>query len=244
MSYISLFFFFNLSDFLSDVDVQRKATHFKNRVLDLVDTYLKRQYSNPLVLRLITPLVDIIAGSGQDERQLADKARGILRTRFSKAKEVPTDVDTKQAVVIATNLHTQARKTHSSDLLSVLSLCSVYVAKILVNLDEVYPLLELYRQSLADFVSRKNSGLNAHFFQDFIKRFSSQAWLLRQNLIDASEKCINTYRQSQVLQLLELLVSLLPSMVSHSLFIIVGSVPLNIFTRRNVMKKLSLSCLS
>ncbi len=235
---------FNLSDFPSDVDVQREATHFKNRVLDLVDTYLKRQYSNPLILRLITPLVDIIAGSGQDERQLADKARGILRTRFSKAKEVPTDVDAKQAVVIATNLHTQARKTHSSDLLSVLSLCSVYVAKILVNLDEVDPLLELYTESLADFVSRKNSGLNAHFFQDFIKRFSSQAWSLRQNLIDASEKCINTYRQSQVLQLLELLVSLLPSMVSHNLFYFSRRVPLNIFTSRNVMTKLSLSCLS
>ncbi|KJA27489.1 hypothetical protein HYPSUDRAFT_35394 [Hypholoma sublateritium FD-334 SS-4] len=195
-----------------NIDVQREATHFKNRVLDLVDTYLKKQHSNPLVLRLITPLVDIIAGSGQDERQLADKARGILRSRFNKAKEVPTDVDANQVVVIATNLHIQARKTHSSDLLSVLSLCSVYVAKILINLNEVDLLLDLYKQSLADFVTRKNSGLNAHFFQDFIKRFPSQAWSSRQDLIDISEKCINTYRQSQVLQLLALLIGLLPSM--------------------------------
>lgn len=186
--------------------------------------------------------MDIIAGSGQDERQLADKARGILRSRFSKAKEVPTDVDAKQVVVIATNLHTQARKTHSSDLLSVLSLCSVYVAKILVNLNEVDLLLDLYKQSLADFATRKNSGLNAHFFQDIIKRFPSQAWLLRQDLIDASEKCINTYRQSQVLQLLELLVGLLPSMVCHNFIIIIGRNPLNIFTSRNEMTKLSHSC--
>lgn len=196
------------------MDVQREATHFKNRVLDLVDTYLKRQSCNPLVLRLITPLLDLISGSGQDERQLADKARGILRSRFSKAKEVPTEVDVQSVIPIAASLHTQARKSHSADLLSVLSLCSVYLAKILIHVKEVDVAVDQYKQSLVDFTARKNSGLNAHFFQDFIKRFPSQAWALRQDFIEQSGKCVNTYRQCQTLQLLELLISLLPSMVS------------------------------
>lgn len=197
-----------------DVDAQREATHFKNRVLDLVDTYLKKQPSNPLVLRLMTPLVDIITTSGQDERQLADKARGILRARYGKAKESPVVADVEQATLIVANLHTQARKSHSSEHLSVLSLCSVYMAKILVQLDADAPLLEHYTESLADFATRKNSGLNAHFFQDFIKRYPTQAWSLRQKFVDLYTRSINSYRQCQVLQLLELLITSLSSLVS------------------------------
>lgn len=194
-------------------DAQREATHFKNRVLDLVDTYLKKQPVSPFVLRFITPLVDIVAGSSQDERQLSDKARGIIRSRFGKVKDVPIDVDIEQVTLIATNLHSQARKSHSSDLLSILSLCGIYLSRILVQVKAEEPLLESYRESLVDFTTRKNSSLNAHFFQDFIKRFPVQAWGLRQDLLDQCRKSINGYRQGQVLQLLELLVSLLPSIV-------------------------------
>lgn len=194
-------------------DAQREATHFKNRVLDLVDTYLKKQPASPFVLRLITPLVDIVAGSSQDERQLSDKARGIIRSRFGKVKDVPTDVDIEQVTLISTNLHAQARKSHSSELLSILSLCGIYLSRILVQVKAEKPLLESYRESLVDFTTRKNSSLNAHFFQDFIKRFPVQAWGLRQDLLDQCRKSINGYRQGQVLQLLELLVSLLPSIV-------------------------------
>lgn len=197
-----------------DIDAQREATHFKNRVLDLVDTYLKKQPSNSLVLRLITPLVDIVSNSGQDERQLADKARGILRSRFGKSKEVPADADVEQLSLVASNLHTKARRAHSSDFVSILSLCSVYLAKIFVYLKSENALVDIYRQSIVDFTTRKNSSLNAHFFQDFFRRFPLQAWALRQDLLDLSKKSINTYRQCQLLQLLELLVGLLPSMVS------------------------------
>ncbi|KDR81783.1 hypothetical protein GALMADRAFT_221648 [Galerina marginata CBS 339.88] len=195
-----------------DVDAQREATHFKNRVLDLVDTYLKKQPSNPLVLRLITPLLDIVASSSQDERQLSDKARGILRSRFLKAKEVPTAVDVEQVLLIASNLHTQARKAHSSELLSILSLCSVYLSKILIHLKAEEALVDLYKQSLVDFTTRKNSALNSHFFQDFFRRYPAQAWRLREELLNACRKAVNAYRQAQILHLLELLVSLLPSM--------------------------------
>jgi len=159
---VSNFFPFYANNSLMVVadDAQREATHFKNRVLDLVDTYLKKQPASPFVLRLITPLVDIVAGSSQDERQLSDKARGIIRSRFGKVKDVPTDVDIEQVTLIATNLHSQARKSHSSELLSILSLCGIYLSRILVQVKAEKPLLESYRESLVDFTTRKNSSLN------------------------------------------------------------------------------------
>ncbi|KAJ3512520.1 hypothetical protein NLJ89_g3472 [Agrocybe chaxingu] len=195
-----------------NIDAQRKATHFKNRVLDLVDTYLRKQPSNPLSLRFISPLIELVTNSSQDERQLADKAKGILRTRVAKAKEVPTSADREPVVQTMTNMHTRARKMHSPDLLSILSLGSIYLAKVLVHLKGDVLVVDLYRRSLTDFTTRKNSALNPHFFHDFIRRFPAQAWCLRSDLLDLARKSINAYRQMHVLQFFELLISLLPSM--------------------------------
>ncbi|CAA7265434.1 unnamed protein product [Cyclocybe aegerita] len=195
-----------------NIDAQREATHFKNRILDLVDAYLHKQPSNPLSLRFISPLIELVTGSSQDERQLADKAKGILRTRVAKAKEVPTSADREQAVQIITNIHTRARKTHSPDLLSILSLGSIYLSKVLVHLKGDDLVVDVYRQSLTDFATRKNSALSPHFFQDFIRRFPAQAWCLRSDLLDLARKSINAYRRTQVLQFFELLISSLPSM--------------------------------
>lgn len=195
------------------VDAQREATHFKNRVLDLVDTFVKKQPSSALIVRLIPPLVELIAGTGPDERQLADKAKGILRSRIGKSKEVPTGVDAEYALTVLTDLHTRARKVHSSDMLATLSQCSLYLSKVMVSIDAEKALVQVYQQSLADFITRKNSALNTGFFQDFIRRCPASAWSLRSDILDLSGRAVNVYRQFQAYQLLDLLVSQLPVMV-------------------------------
>ena len=192
-----------------DVDAQREATHFKNRVLDLVDIFMKKQSSSPLILRLISPLVELIAGTGQDERQLSDKAKGILRTRIGKAKETPSQADLEEVRVIAGNMQTRARKTASSDFLGILSQSSLYVSKILINLEDENSVIDMYRESLVDFVTRKNSHLNAAYFNEFFQRFPAQSWALRTDLLDLASKAVNGYRQSQVLQLLQRLVPMM-----------------------------------
>ena len=183
-------------------------------MLDLVDIFLKKQSSSPYVLHLILPLIDLFGGSSRDERQLSDKAKGILRSRFSKARELPTNLVLDQVILVASNIHTQARKAHSSDLLSILNLCSIYLSKALVHLKAEASLLELYKESLRDFTTRKNSSLNFNYFQEFLQRFPAEGWCLRQDLLFLGKSSINAYRQCQVLQLLELLVKSLPSTVS------------------------------
>lgn len=223
------------------MDAQREATHFKNRVLDLVDLYLKKQPTNALVLRFIIPLVELVAGSSQDERQLADKATGILRQRFGKSKDVPSEADVEQVSLVGTQLHAQARKSHSSDLLSILSMCSLYVGKVLVQLKADETLQDLYKQSLGDFATRKNSSLNAPFFQDFVRRFPPQAWAIRQDLSNQGRKAINAYRKCQIIQLLDKLYTLLPSMVRHYCCILTPFLLIQI-SRQCMMLKLSPSC--
>ena len=193
-----------------DVGAQREATHFKNRVLDLVDTFIRRQPTSPLTLRLINPLIELISSASSDERQLADKTRGILRTRLGKSKEIPLNVDLDHLKNVLDAIHTRARKSHTAELLPSLSQCSIYLSRIMLHYGIQEALLATYRQSLVDFLTRKNSALNTAFFQEFLQRFPTSGWCLRDHLLDLSTKAVNAYRQCQALHLVEVLLNSLP----------------------------------
>ncbi|KAH6918992.1 DNA-directed DNA polymerase [Coprinopsis sp. MPI-PUGE-AT-0042] len=194
-----------------DTNAQREATHFKNRVLDLLDIYMRKHPEHRLVPRLILPLINLIITSGSDETQLKDKAKGILRSRICKAKEFPSIVDADEAAEILSSLHTQARKAHGGDDIELLGLTSIYAVKLLIQADQKEVVATAYQESLQDFLTRKNSSLNSQFFKGFFQRYPSQAWQLRSQLIDLCSKAINGYRQAQTVQLLDILVSQLPN---------------------------------
>ncbi|KAF9815443.1 hypothetical protein IEO21_04614 [Rhodonia placenta] len=188
-----------------DVDAQREATHFKNRVLDLVDTFLKKQPTSPLVAKTILPLVDLVVSTGSDEKQLADKASGILRSRIGKSKEAPVNLDKERAKEVLEELHSRARKTPSSDVLATFAQCSVYLSRALHHEGEEEAVLAAYRASLADFVTRKASKLNTGFFLEFVRRHADIAWDLRDDLTSIAGKAVNPYRQCQAFQVLHTL---------------------------------------
>ncbi|KAJ7219138.1 DNA polymerase phi-domain-containing protein [Mycena pura] len=193
-----------------NVDAQREATHFKNRVLDLVDTFLKKESTSPLIVQLLLPLVELSTVTGSDERHLADKAKGILRSRIAKSKDVPCDTDIEGVKTAMNELHSRARKLHSPELLPVLSQCSLYLAKVLIEAAAEDTLVTSYRDSLNDFTTRKNSTLNHLFFLDAFRRYPLAMWALRQDIIALSKNALNGYRRSQSLQLLQTLLTHLP----------------------------------
>ncbi|KAJ7083833.1 DNA polymerase phi-domain-containing protein [Mycena crocata] len=193
-----------------NVDAQREATHFKNRVLDLVDTFVKKESTSPYIVQLLLPLVELSTATSSDERHLTDKAKGILRSRIAKSKDTPSNINVDEVETAMAELHTRARKMQSPDLLATLSQCSLYVAKILVEANAQEAVLKSYRESLEDFTARKNSGLNNTFFLDAIRRFPSMMWMLRQDVISVSNKAVNGYRRTQSFQLLQALLTHLP----------------------------------
>lgn len=197
-----------------DVDAQREATHFKNRVLDLVDTLIKRQPTNPLILGLILPLIELMSNSGQDERQLEDKARGLLRSRIGKAKEAPTSVSVEQASQILEEIHVRARKSKNA-VMDVLGPCAVYVSRTLVHAQAQDHVVRTYRASLVDFITRKNSCLKSTFFVDLIRALPTIGWQLRLDLCNLSKEAKVLYRKSQCFYLLQTLISLGSSLVSQ-----------------------------
>jgi DNA polymerase phi len=158
-------------------------------------------------------LVDLIFGTGSDERQLSDKATGLLKNRLGKSKDLPSDVDSEEATTILDELHGRARRARSSEVLATLSQCSLYLSKVMLHSAADDSVLRVYRGSLVDFVTRKASTLNAAFFHDFIRRYPTSGWSLRGDIIDASYKAANIYRQCQAFQLLHVLVNQTPALV-------------------------------
>ena len=162
---------------------------------------------------MIIPLVDLVVSTGPDEKQLADKATGILRSRIGKGKELPVSIEKDEAVVVLQELHSRARKAPSADVLATLSACSIFVARALHHEGETEPIVRVYRESLIDFVTRKASRLNTQFFQDFVRRQLATAWALRDDLIEVAGKAVNAYRQCQAFLLLHSLIKELPQLV-------------------------------
>src|ERR1700691_4838030 len=116
-----------------DVDAQREATHLKNSVLELVAIFIKKQPTSQHIIRLILPLVDLIVGTGSDERQLSDKATGLLRNRICKPKDLPVGIGSEEAATVLDELHGRARKTRSPEVLATLSQCSLYLSKVMLH---------------------------------------------------------------------------------------------------------------
>ncbi|EJD46060.1 hypothetical protein AURDEDRAFT_63592 [Auricularia subglabra TFB-10046 SS5] len=192
-------------------NAQREATHFKNRVLDLVDIFIRKQATSPHIPAMVLPLLDLITGTGQDEKQLQDKASGILRSRLGKNKELPELADTSETEDVFKHLHERARKARSGQVLAVISQSTVYVARVLAQHARGALVAEQYGESVKDYATRKSSPLTTSFFLDFVRRLHDVAWGIRSPLLEAMREPVNFYRATQVFLVFQSLTSPLPS---------------------------------
>ncbi len=195
--------------------LQREATHFKIRVLDFVDTFIKKRPESPHTPQMVLPLIRAIMGSGPDEKQLAEKTIGIMKTRFHAPKNLPRrEPDSKGATLdieSLTNdfeeLHRIARRASLSQngLSEIVSTSTVYLAKVLVHAGMQEAVTAAYVASIGDFVTRKNSKIWPAYISDFVRRSSPPlSWSLRDRIIEACSvgKSINTFRQMASFQIL------------------------------------------
>jgi DNA polymerase phi len=113
--------------------------NFKNRALDLVEIYLKRQPLNPLCLEFILPLLEAITIT--KTKQFAERCCGVLRDYSAKCKgqNVPLLSDAKDSTALATlssmlaQIHDLAAKPASNAHAAACSQASLLVTKVLVK---------------------------------------------------------------------------------------------------------------
>ncbi|KAJ9108957.1 hypothetical protein QFC21_000280 [Naganishia friedmannii] len=178
-----------------------ESVHFKLRVLDLVDAYMRKQASNPLIFEFIPILLHLAKGTGNKEQSLASKASGILK-RFDKATEIPTVTDMAATRGILQSIHTAAITAPTKDFARVCSHCSIAVAKAVAQAThgktsaDVDPVLDTYRETLKTFMTKKTTKLPESFLAEFLQRQPEQAWSLRDDLLRyAGKESVNAYHQ-------------------------------------------------
>ncbi|KAK8861548.1 hypothetical protein IAR55_002370 [Kwoniella newhampshirensis] len=200
--------------------LQIESLHFKNRILDFYDTYAKRQLTNSLVLEVVGALLRLVRASASSEGELANKAAGILRSRFNKPKDVPSTCDVDVAAELLVSIHEMAQKAPSAEFSNLSSVCSLFVSRTIdasiASTSEATPssspVVEAYRKTLTDLMTRKSSLVHPAFVLDFVKRFPIRAFALHSDLTTyvAPGGGVNAYRQAQAYTMLQTLSQHLP----------------------------------
>ncbi|KAK6907306.1 hypothetical protein I203_101296 [Kwoniella mangroviensis CBS 8507] len=200
--------------------LQIESLHFKNRILDFFDVYSKKQSSNPLMLSVVIALLRLVRGGGSSESELANKAAGIIRSKFNKPKDVPSSVDLSKAVGILREIHGMAIKAHSAEFSNLCSSSSLFVVKSIESSTSTSDasVVEVYGETLKDFMTRKSSLLHPNFVLEFIKRFPSKGFELSNDIVEfvRAGNGVNTYRQLQGYTMLQTITQHLPSLLKSN----------------------------
>ncbi|SPO20848.1 related to DNA polymerase V [Ustilago trichophora] len=196
-------------------EAKQEAIALRFKVLELVEVFARKQPQSSLMLDLIMPLYELWNNRDEDTEQLASKARTLLLSRISKAKAVPSSFDTLQVSSLLQRMHTEARESQSNDVSNVSQALNLYLTKVALSKagDDVESalggkLVEIYRESLLDYLMRKASRLRHEFLIDAFRRFPMLGWQLRMDLLDqcrpgAATTTTRGFRQVQVMSMLQ-----------------------------------------
>ena len=191
------------------IDLHTESQHFKHRILDFFDVFARRQPSNPLLLLTILPLLRVVLNASPTEADLSNKAASILRTRLGKSKLVPSPVLT--TIGIVEQIHVMARKAPNADFSAICSVCSLYIFRVISSPSgstaeqHQKQALEMYTDTLTDYLERKASTLHPPFIVDFIRRFPTSAFPLAKSILEHLEPTgkVKVYRQVQAYGILQ-----------------------------------------
>jgi len=73
------------------MDMRQSVVHFKLRVLDLIEIFIRAEAANPLVLCLVNGLIDVqrYSEQNQEERVLVERTHGIYKNKLCALKTYP-----------------------------------------------------------------------------------------------------------------------------------------------------------
>lgn len=151
-------------------DAKESVVHFKHRVLDLLNIYVKREASNALAFSLLLPLLEHVRTT--TAKPLGNKAMNIL-TEFSKAskktRSKDTPIDTEAQIKLMLDIHEEASKDMSHAFGKAASTASLLVASSLWAADQgnVDRINAAYARTFADCQKGKIKMQGA-FFSDWI----------------------------------------------------------------------------
>ncbi|KAF2268478.1 hypothetical protein CC78DRAFT_613181 [Lojkania enalia] len=153
-------------------EAKQMVVRFKSRILDLLSIYLDKEYSNPLSLEVIIPMLRRIRANAN--RQLTEKSNKILITYFDTRKKhkgpLPKPENQDAAWKILNEIHEEAKMGGKSTLhATACSSASLHLVKILVGLDRsnYSRAVDVYSESQKQWFMNRDSGILPILFTKF-----------------------------------------------------------------------------
>jgi len=116
-------------------NTKQSIVHFKLRVLDLVEIFIKKQSKNPLILELMKPLLHIIKSShGHNEEQaFFERTLGLYKNKLCQLHEYPggQDVDVEKVHTDIEDLVELAKNASSALFVTYVTQGIVYLMRVL-----------------------------------------------------------------------------------------------------------------
>ncbi|CAO2654315.1 Nn.00g110480.m01.CDS01 [Neocucurbitaria sp. VM-36] len=153
-------------------EAKHNVVQFKSRVLDLLAIYLEKQYSNPLTLNILLPVLRRTRANAN--KQTADKAGKTLKmlfdTRTKHKAPLPKPENVGAVWEVLKGIHEEAKmgggaKMHAD----ACSSASLYVVKVLVGLDKSNygGVVDVYAETQKEWFADKKSRLQPVLFTQF-----------------------------------------------------------------------------
>ncbi|CAI6335213.1 unnamed protein product [Periconia digitata] len=154
-------------------DAKKNMVQFKSRVLDLLAIFLDKQYSNPLSLDALLPILRLTRASAN--KQLSDKSAKLLKSTFeshSKQKTpLPEPEDTQAAMEILKQIHEEVTLGGGALVhANTCSTASLHLVKVLVGLnkDNYVGAADIYADSQKKWFIEQKVSTQPVLFSQFL----------------------------------------------------------------------------
>lgn len=189
----------------SQRDTQQQLLHFKFRVLDLLDIFLKRQSDNVLIFDTIRPLLDALqdASKAKEQAALLQRIASTFNTKLCKLKTYPRgeSVNVPTLIELVGDLLLKATKTKLGILADSCCQAIQFLLRVIAGQHtpaDTSSVAEKLTNALKSFTRNHNSHLRPAFFQDLLQKQPSLGWALFPGLVDVLENSRPGFTRVQV----------------------------------------------
>jgi len=198
---------------------------FKMRVIDLIETYIKRQASSPLIVELVVPFLvairDATAEAQVGSKPLVQRLTGVFSNRLCKLKQhaKPDELDAAVCHTIIKDCFELIKTETQPKIGELASQGASLVVKMLMGSTpneqggapavrgtgvlDVDLLKQLYSDSFAEYMSKKNKNLRPAVFIQFTKRFPELGWHVAPEFTKGITSGTNPFLRAQAMMTIQ-----------------------------------------
>lgn len=156
------------------LEAKENMIFFKNRIVDMLDIFIKHNEGEMINFSMIKPLIKLI--NLTLDKNLANKAQKLIKTRLSKTKVTEVnDESIDELLELVKWLHELMNGKANIAAVQSSNQCSILVSKNVINVKPqlIDDIMDIYSDSMKKWFKNKKSNIQPGLFFDFINWLNS-----------------------------------------------------------------------